>query len=126
MSYLELDVRQMDEKQWTYTKIIEQELDRLGGIANLSTLYDAVYTNWSFKVANKPNWEARVRATLQESPMFINIERGVWGLSDRNFSTSKKWLISERDNGFSLNQSKEQAKCLYYISLYLLFYFDLF
>lgn len=66
----------------TWRNIVKSTLMTMGGKANLSELYAEIAKNAPDKLASNPNWQAKVRQTLQLSEnLFVNKERGVWVLA---------------------------------------------
>lgn len=59
--------------------VIESALTKLGGKARLPEIYEAIEADAPQTTRPRPNWQPRVRATLQEH--FKNLERGVWALA---------------------------------------------
>lgn len=51
-------------------------MKKLGGRANLQSIYTAVEENAQEKIKNKENWKSKIRQQLQLH--FSNCERGVW------------------------------------------------
>ncbi|HKP10924.1 MAG TPA: hypothetical protein VJZ91_02400 [Blastocatellia bacterium] len=62
----------------TWQAVVESALRRLGGEARVEEIYRAIEGNP--KTERRPNWQARVRATLQEGSQFQNLAHGVWAL----------------------------------------------
>lgn len=60
----------------TWRSVIRIALMKLGGVANLSKIYEEVSKAAGDMVANNVNWQAKVRQQLQKH--FTNVERGVW------------------------------------------------
>lgn len=72
-----MDLR--DSLKVTWKDLVASTIESLGGKANLEKLYSKL--DGYKKIENNPNWKAKVRQTLQINPkLFVNIERGVWGL----------------------------------------------
>lgn len=72
-----MDLR--DSLKITWKDLVASTIESLGGRVNLDNLYNSL--EGYKKTFNNPNWKAKVRQTLQIHPkIFINIERGVWGL----------------------------------------------
>ena len=72
-----MDLR--DSLKVTWKDLVASTIESLGGKANLENLYSKL--EGYKKTANNPNWKAKIRQTLQINPkLFVNIERGVWGL----------------------------------------------
>lgn len=66
----------------TWRNIVKSTLMTMGGKADLSELYSEIAKNAPDKLASNPNWQAKVRQTLQLSEsVFVNKERGVWALA---------------------------------------------
>ncbi|MGF6440530.1 hypothetical protein [Paraburkholderia youngii] len=66
--------------QGTWRNVVKLVLMDLGGCAPLQKIYERVAAVTD-KVASNPNWQAKVRQTLQLSPEFAARERGVWALA---------------------------------------------
>lgn len=66
--------------QGTWRNVVKLAMMEIGGPAPLEKIYTTVSAK-SDKVANNPNWQAKIRQTLQLSPEFKNMERGVWALA---------------------------------------------
>lgn len=64
----------------TWQAVVESALRQLGGEARVEEIYRAIEGNP--KTERRPNWQARVRATLQEGNQFKNLAHGVWALRD--------------------------------------------
>ena len=62
----------------TWQAVVESALRSLGGEARVEEIYRAIEGNP--KTERRPNWQARVRATLQEGSQFQNLAHGVWSL----------------------------------------------
>jgi len=62
----------------TWRNIVDQALRSLGGQAELAALYETISQSASDKMAQNPNWKAKVRQTLQIHPAFEPADRGVW------------------------------------------------
>ena len=73
-----MDLR--DSLKVTWKDLVASSIESLGGRANLEKLYSTL--EGYKKTSNNPNWKAKIRQTLQINPkLFVNIERGVWGLA---------------------------------------------
>lgn len=59
-----------------WNAVIGAALIKLGGKARLPDLYEIIERDSPKTVKPRPNWQARVRATLQAH--FTSVERGVW------------------------------------------------
>ncbi|MBN3760973.1 hypothetical protein [Burkholderia sp. Ac-20365] len=66
--------------QGTWRNVVKLVLMKLGGSAPLQKIYEAVSAATD-KVASNPNWQAKVRQTLQLHAEFARSERGVWALA---------------------------------------------
>lgn len=62
----------------TWKAIVNVVLQRLGGKASLSEIYAEVQRAAPQRMATNPNWQAKVRQTLQMGSAFRSCERGVW------------------------------------------------
>ena len=65
----------------TWKSIVGVVLQRLGGKANLSEIYQEVGRAAPDKLKANPNWEAKIRQTLNSNGLFASTERGVWALA---------------------------------------------
>ncbi|WP_066412828.1 DNA methylase N-4/N-6 [Sutcliffiella cohnii] len=63
----------------TWRDLVQSAVEDLGGIATLNQLYSVLEN--SEKAKNNPNWQAKIRQTLQIHREFRSIQRGVWGLN---------------------------------------------
>lgn len=61
-----------------WTAVVTTALNKLGGKANLQEIYEVIEKDAPKLVKPRPNWQARVRATLQT--YFQNEARGVWAI----------------------------------------------
>lgn len=61
-----------------WSAVIQTALTKLGGQARLPEIYEAIEADAPQTTRPRPNWQARVRATLQAH--FRPVERGVWAL----------------------------------------------
>ncbi|MFP3637469.1 hypothetical protein [Paraburkholderia sp. SIMBA_054] len=66
--------------QGTWRNVVKLVLMKLGGSAPLPAIYAAVASSTD-KIASNPNWQAKVRQTLQLHSEFAPKERGVWALA---------------------------------------------
>lgn len=62
-----------------WSAVISAALNKLGGQASLPEIYETIEADAPQTVEKRPNWQARVRGTLQTH--FRNIERGVWAVA---------------------------------------------
>lgn len=66
----------------TWKSLVRTVLMALGGTADLAAIYEKVSENAPERLANNPNWKAKVRQVLnQHSDHFASCERGVWALA---------------------------------------------
>ncbi len=70
-------LRQAADANWK--AVCREAVNRLGGKADLDSIYSAIEESAPQKTTKRPNWKARVRATLQEIGQ--SVERGVWSLA---------------------------------------------
>lgn len=69
--------------QGTWRVIVRSVLMTLGGIANLSQIYEKVAENAPERLMANPNWKAKIRQTLNQNLMvFAPVDRGVWALAE--------------------------------------------
>ncbi|SER34881.1 hypothetical protein [Giesbergeria anulus] len=66
----------------TWKALVRMVLMALGGKADLATIYTKVAENAPERLANNPNWKAKVRQVLnQNSEYFASCQRGIWALT---------------------------------------------
>ncbi len=63
----------------TWKAVVTAALNRLGGKGSLEEIYKVIAEGAQEKAKANPNWQAKVRQTLQGSA--LNVERGVWKLA---------------------------------------------
>lgn len=67
----------------TWRVVVRAVLLSLGGTAKLEAIYDKVAKHAPERLATNPNWQAKVRQTLnQNRSQFVSSERGVWALAE--------------------------------------------
>lgn len=71
-----------ESKLATWRDLVSTAMEFLGGKASLSELYDVLKD--TAKAKANPNWQAKIRQTLQLSDEFSNVSRGVWKLQFSN------------------------------------------
>lgn len=59
--------------------IVHHALTTLGGVANLSSIYQFIAKHAESKLANNKNWQSKVRQILQK--YFVPKDRGIWALA---------------------------------------------
>ena len=64
----------------TWRAVVRAVLAKVGGKADLATLYDEMAKRAPEKVASNAHWKEKVRQTLQLGDEFVSLERGVWAL----------------------------------------------
>ena len=69
---------QAERVKATWKAVINLVLQRLGGKANLTSIYDEVARAAPEKIAQNPSWQAKVRQVLNSTERFASNERGVW------------------------------------------------
>ena len=62
-----------------WSAVIQTALCKLGGQAELQEIYQVIEADAPQTISKRPNWQARIRATLQSH--FRNVERGVWAVA---------------------------------------------
>ncbi len=62
----------------TWKAVVQWALQKCGGKADLSELYHVISEGAQERTKSNPNWQAKVRQTLQN--MAVTVERGVWEL----------------------------------------------
>ncbi|HQT51024.1 MULTISPECIES: hypothetical protein [unclassified Acidovorax] len=65
----------------TWKSIVGLVMQRLGGKANLDQIYHEVSRAAPNKLAENPNWKAKIRQVLNSTSLFRSSERGVWMLA---------------------------------------------
>lgn len=65
----------------TWRSIVRNIMMELGGKASLTEVYEAVSKGAPEKVQQNPNWQAKIRQTLNSSEDYFSQERGVWALA---------------------------------------------
>lgn len=65
--------------------VVQSAVSILGGKAKLAEIYEVIEKTSPEKTALRPNWQARVRATLQS--FFTPVERGVWAMRVKHRKT---------------------------------------
>lgn len=73
--------QQQSRLKGTWSAVVRIILQRLGGKASLSEIYAEVKRAAPERLATNPNWEAKIRQTLQKAGHFCSSERGVWQLA---------------------------------------------
>lgn len=69
---------QAERVKATWKAVINLVLQRLGGKADLSEIYNEVARAAPEKIAQNPSWRAKVRQILNSTGRFVSSERGVW------------------------------------------------
>lgn len=65
----------------TWKNIVKMIMLKLGGQSDLSAIYDAVANSAPDRLAQNPNWKAKVRQVLNSNAEFKALERGVWSMA---------------------------------------------
>lgn len=65
----------------TWRAVVRNALLRAGGKADLQVIYQKVSEGATGKIAENPNWQAKVRQVLRTSNDFKPVERGVYTLA---------------------------------------------
>lgn len=66
----------------TWKNIVRATLVRLGGQADLKSVYEAIAQSAPERLAANANWREKVRQTLnQNASLFKPVERGIWALA---------------------------------------------
>lgn len=65
----------------TWRAVIRHALLRVGGKADLKTIYAVVSEGATGKIAGNPNWQAKVRQVLRGYSDFRSLDRGVYALA---------------------------------------------
>ncbi len=71
----------MSLSQATWRAVVKWSLQKLGGKATLKELYEAVVEEAPDRIRRNKHWQAKVRQTLQLSPDFQQVDRGIWALA---------------------------------------------
>jgi len=74
------DIRQRTDIPWR--SLVATALETLGGETTLPVLYQWIAE--CAKTKDRPNWQAKVRQTLQLAPEFVSSTRGVWKVAARS------------------------------------------
>ena len=78
----DLAVEQHNRLVGTWKNIVKTILIKLGGHADLKTIYDAVSNSAPEKLATNTCWKEKVRQTLNQNPaLFAPCSKGVWALA---------------------------------------------
>lgn len=73
---------QQERLTGTWKSIVRLALVRLNGGAPLDAIYREVSASAPDKLASNPNWQAKIRQTLNTGAgIFVSPERGVWSLA---------------------------------------------
>jgi hypothetical protein len=64
----------------TWRDLVQATLESLGGHATLAQIYEVISS--TKKAGNNPNWQAKIRQTLQLHKEFYSSSRGSWGLTN--------------------------------------------
>ena len=70
-----------DRLQGTWKNIVKLVLVHLGGSSELARIYEAVMESAPSRMAQNPNWKAKVRQVLNSNTEFASSERGIWSLA---------------------------------------------
>jgi hypothetical protein len=65
----------------TWKAIIKVTMMSLGGKAALQQVYEAIANNCPENIKTNPNWQAKVRQTLNSSTEYFSEQRGVWAIA---------------------------------------------
>lgn len=76
---LDISKRLKNAADTNWKAVCKEAVIRLGGKGDLQSIYRVVEEGSPDLTASRPNWKARVRATLQE--IGFSLERGVWSLA---------------------------------------------
>ena len=69
------------ESNRTWRSLVRLSLEKLGGKAHLSSLYEVIEREDPNKVGANLNWQAKVRQVLQKAQDFIRVGEGVWAIA---------------------------------------------
>lgn len=70
------DLRQSEVPTWR--DLVQTVMEQFGGEITLKQLYSLIED--TRKARNNPNWQAKIRQTLQLGKEFTSSKRGVWSL----------------------------------------------
>lgn len=74
--------QQYERLRGTWKSIVKLALIELGGSAILDDLYEKVSNGAEERIAQNPNWKAKIRQVLNQNPSdFQSISRGNWALA---------------------------------------------
>lgn len=65
----------------TWKTIVRNVMIAAGGKLSLQELYEMVASGAPDKIAQNPNWQAKVRQTLNSNEDYFSVERGVWAIA---------------------------------------------
>lgn len=65
----------------TWKAVVNLVVQRLGGKASLSEIYDEVARAAPERLASNDNWKAKVRQVLNSTGDYVPVERGVWAFA---------------------------------------------
>lgn len=65
----------------TWKAVVNLVVQRLGGKASLSEIYDEVARAAPERLATNDNWKAKVRQVLNSTGDYVPVERGVWAFA---------------------------------------------
>lgn len=78
----DLSTEQASRVKGTWKNIVKLVLQRLGGQATLDRLYEAVASAAPDRLAENPNWQAKIRQVLNSNEtMFRPVARGCWAVA---------------------------------------------
>ncbi len=75
--HYEGDIR--DSVSATWRDVVVSVMKKLGGKANLESIYKEI--DGHKKCQSNEHWREKIRQTLQQYSLFINVERGVWQMA---------------------------------------------
>jgi hypothetical protein len=70
-----------DRAAGTWKAILRHVMAVMGGEVPLKKIYDSVSTYAPARVSKNPNWQAKIRQTLQLHSDFRRIDEGIWALA---------------------------------------------
>lgn len=74
--------QQYERLSSTWKNIVKNVLVQLGGQGDLKNIYESVQAASPQKLAQNPNWQAKVRQVLnQNKDSFVPVDRGVWRIA---------------------------------------------
>jgi len=77
-------------------------LKQAGEPLALPAIYDGIEKRYPDLMRGRPNWRARVRATLEGADEFARVASGVWDLRERHSKEAIEAFLKERRERYPL------------------------